>query len=79
MPTLILLDNSLSMYQLVNSKKSEATSAEKLTKRDLSFSIIRKLAQKLSTNYSYEKLALVGSFLYYIVKKKSEKTKIYDK
>jgi hypothetical protein len=73
MPTLILLDNSLSMYQLVNSKKPAVASAEKLTKRDLSFSIIRKLAQKLSTNYPYEKLALVGSFLSYIVKKKIEK------
>ena len=56
MPTVILLDNSLSMCQYVK----KAGDGERLTKRDVSYRIVHKLVEKLSTSNPYEKLALVG-------------------
>lgn len=64
MPTVILLDNSLSMYQSNTSSRQEATTKQdnqsnNLTKRDLSSRIVRKLTEYLSQHFSHEKLALV--------------------
>lgn len=73
MPTLILFDNSLSMYKNIKSSKEPplqnrqkqlengVATTTNLTKKDLACRIVRKLVDHLTSHFSYEKIALVKS------------------
>lgn len=65
MPTVILLDNSLSMSKYVN--KSDKT--EKTTYRELSFKFIKQLMEHFSKTDKLEYIALVILFLLTIINK----------
>ena len=56
MPTIILLDNSLSMNKLLDGDN-------KLTKRDLAFKIINRIIDHLSINEKFEHISLVKILL----------------
>lgn len=55
MPTVILLDNSLSMCKNVKLAEND----KNLTKRNISHLIIKKLIEHISVHFKHESLALV--------------------
>ena len=63
MPVVFLLDNSLPMCQLANSKTTDEhfkkTHEDTLTKRDISHMIIQRLVEHLAKQDKYETFALV--------------------
>lgn len=67
MPTVILLDNSLSMCKYINDESAD----KKLTFRDLSHIIVRRLVEHISQIDEFEYISLV--------RKKSKKLNIFLK